>query len=357
MLIGWRRCELGDILTLQRGFDITKKEQKQGSVPVISSSGINSFHNTAKVKGPGVIIGRKGSLGTVFYIEEDYWPHDTTLWVKDFHSNFPKFTYYFLSTLNLAHLDAGASNPTLNRNHVHLLPVCWPSIPTQHKIAAILSAYDDLIENNTRRIAILEEMAQSLYREWFVQFRFPGHEEKRMVESALGMLPEGWEVVKFTDIANILSGGTPKTHISEYWNGLIPFFTPKDAVKSFYVTETEKSITESGLKNCSSRLYPKNTVFITARGTVGKILLSGVDMAMNQSCYALQGQGDIDQLFIFLTIKNYIDQLKQKSHGAVFDTIIVDTFKLLDIVKPPLPLIGLFCTHVRFVRVALSEKS
>jgi type I restriction enzyme S subunit len=167
-----------------------------------------------------------------------------------------------------------------------------------------------------------------------------------MVESALGMIPEGWEVVKFTDLAIILSGGTPKTHISEFWNGLIPFFTPKDAEKSFYVTETEKSITESGLKNCSSRLYPKNTVFITARGTVGKVLLSGVDMAMNQSCYALQGRDNIDQFFIFLTTRNYIDQLKQKSHGAVFDTIIVDTFKLLDIIKPPSDLIRVFCAFV-----------
>ncbi len=201
MLMGWKQCQLGDVLTLQRGFDITKKEQKQGSVPVISSSGINSFHNIAKVNGPGVIIGRKGSLGTVFYIEENYWPHDTTLWIKDFHGNFPRFAYYFLSTLHLAQFDAGASNPTLNRNHVHLLPVYWPPLPTQRKIAAILSAYDDLIENNTRRIAILEEMAQSLYREWFVYFRFPGHEKKRLVESELGLIPEGWEVKTFGEVA------------------------------------------------------------------------------------------------------------------------------------------------------------
>ncbi len=203
MLSGWKQCLFGDVLTLQRGFDITKKEQKQGYVPVISSSGINSFHDTAKVNGPGVIIGRKGSLGTVFYTEENYWPHDTTLWVKDFHSNFPKFTYYFLSTLNLAQFDAGASNPTLNRNHVHLLPVYWPPLPTQRKIASILSAYDDLIENNTRRIAILEEMAQSLYREWFVHFRFPGHEKNGMVKSALGLIPGGWEVVKVSSAVEI----------------------------------------------------------------------------------------------------------------------------------------------------------
>lgn len=203
MLNGWKHCQLGDILTLQRGFDITKKEQQDGNVPVISSSGINSFHDTAKVNGPGVIIGRKGSLGTVFYVEENYWPHDTTLWVKDFHGSFPKFAYYFLTTLNLAQFDVGASNPTLNRNHVHLLPVYWPPLPTQRKIAAILSAYDDLIENNTRRIAILEEMARTLYREWFVHFRFPGHEKIAMVESALGMIPEGWEVVKLGDVVDI----------------------------------------------------------------------------------------------------------------------------------------------------------
>ncbi len=203
----WKSCLLGDILTLQRGFDITKKEQKQGSVPVISSSGINSYHDIAKVKGPGVVIGRKGSLGTVFYIEEDYWPHDTTLWIKDFHGNVPKFTYYFLSTLNLANFDVGASNPTLNRNHIHLLPIYWPPIPTQHKIASILSAYNDLIENNIRRIAILEEMAQTIYQEWFVNFRYPGHEKDTMVESELGMIPERWGKVTVGDLVKRIPNG------------------------------------------------------------------------------------------------------------------------------------------------------
>jgi type I restriction enzyme S subunit len=338
----WKRCLLGDVLTLQRGFDITKKEQKQGTVPVISSSGINSYHNVAKVKGPGVIIGRKGSLGTTFYVKEDYWPHDTTLWVKDFHGNSPKFTYYFLGTLNLANFDVGAANPSLNRNHVHLLPVYWPPVFIQHTIADILSAYDDLIENNTRRIAILEEMARALYHEWFVKFRFPGHENVKMVESELGMIPEGWEVVRFFDIVDVLSGGTPKTTVSDYWNGDIPFYTPKDAPDSFFVTATEKSITEAGLKTCNSKLYPKNTVFITARGTVGKIALNAIDMAMNQSCYALRGRDGINQLFVFMHIHNCIRQLKKTATGAVFDTIIVDTFKQLKVVKPPSALIEAF---------------
>ena len=197
----WKHCMLGDILTLQRGFDLPERDRQKGGVPIVSSSGISAYHNTAKVSGPGVVTGRYGTLGEVFYIEEDFWPLNTTLYVRDFKGNDSRFLSYFLRTLNLEQQNTAGAVPGLNRNALHLLPVSIPSLPVQQKIAAILSAYDDLIENNTRRIAILEEMAQALYREWFVHFRFPGHEEKRMVESVLGMVPEGWEVVKLGEIA------------------------------------------------------------------------------------------------------------------------------------------------------------
>ena len=94
----WRECRLGEVITFQRGYDITKAHQKSGNVPVISSSGITSYHSEYKEIGPGVIIGRKGSLGTIFFEKRNYWPHDTTLWVKDFHNNDPRFIYYFLHT-------------------------------------------------------------------------------------------------------------------------------------------------------------------------------------------------------------------------------------------------------------------
>jgi type I restriction enzyme, S subunit len=200
---GWRFGPLESLVTLQRGFDITKKEQEEGPYDVISSSGANSTHSTFKVAGPGVVIGRKGTLGTVFYSERPYWPHDTTLWVKDFHGNHPKFCYYFLKIMGFERFDCGASNPTLNRNHVHQLPIQYPAVAEQCRIASILSAYDDLIENNTRRIKILEDMAQMLYREWFVNFRFPGHEKVRMGESELGPIPKGWEVKRLIDVARV----------------------------------------------------------------------------------------------------------------------------------------------------------
>ncbi len=200
---GWFRGYLGDVVTFQRGYDITKREQREGPYPVISSSGPAMGHDAFKVEGPGVVIGRKGSLGGVYYSESPYWPHDTTLWVRDFHGNSPHFIYYFLQTLGLARYDVGASNPTLNRNHLHLLPVCVPSRLIQDRIVSVLSAYDDLIENNTRRIRILEEMAQVIYREWFVEFRFSGHESVRMVDSELGLVPEEWHVGPVSDVLEV----------------------------------------------------------------------------------------------------------------------------------------------------------
>ena len=164
----WLETNLGEVLTLQRGFDLPKRKRKEGNIPIISSSGINGFHNEAKVKAPGVVTGRYGTLGEVFYISKDFFPLNTTLYVREFKGNDPRFVSYLLKTLNLAHHNAAGAVPGLNRNALHLIPVCKPPLPTQQKIASILSTYDDLIENNTRRIKILEEMARSHYLEWFV---------------------------------------------------------------------------------------------------------------------------------------------------------------------------------------------
>lgn len=131
--------------------------------------------------------------------------------------------------------------------------------------------------------------------------------------------------VCFTDLIQILGGGTPKTTCEAYWNGEIPFFTPKD-VGSPYVLSTEKYITENGLANCNSRLYSINTVFVTARGTVGKISMPGIPMAMNQSCYALVGK-NIPQLLVYFYTLQTIAKLKHKAMGAVFDAITTRDFE------------------------------
>jgi type I restriction enzyme, S subunit len=204
-MTGFHQVRVGDVLTFQRGFDITKSEQSDGDVPIVSSSGVSSFHNKWKARGPGVVIGRKGTLGTVHFLRSDYWPHDTTLWVKDFKGNEPRFLSYFLQTLKLENFDVGASNPTLNRNHVHKIKIIFPKkIDTQQRIAAILSAYDDFIENNKRRIALLEKLAEEIFREWFVRFRFPGHEKAKFIRS----MPCGWPVKKLGELVRTQYGYT-----------------------------------------------------------------------------------------------------------------------------------------------------
>jgi len=183
------KIPLSDFITLQRGFDLPTARRKEGNVPVIASTGIAGYHNEAKVKGPGVVIGRSGSIGGGQYAANDFWPLNTTLWVKDFKGNNPRFTYYLLKGIDFTRFNAGAGVPTLNRNHIASLRVSNFSPAEQAEIASILSAYDDLIENNRRRIQLLEESARLLYREWFVRLSLPGHERVKIIDG----VPEGWE--------------------------------------------------------------------------------------------------------------------------------------------------------------------
>jgi type I restriction enzyme, S subunit len=195
--------KFADFVTLQRGFDLPKANMHEGPFPVVGSTSIIGYHDKYKVEPPGVVTGRSGSLGSVQFINERFWPHNTSLWVKDFKGNDPRFVYYCLKGLDFARFNAGAGVPTLNRNHLDTLEVNAPSLAVQRRIAGILSPYDDLIENNTRRIAALEEMARRIYDEWFVRFRFLGHESTRMVESELGPVPQGWEVTSLGQLAEI----------------------------------------------------------------------------------------------------------------------------------------------------------
>ena len=219
-----------------------------------------------------------------------------------------------------------------------LLPV--PSLSEQRAIAAILSALDDKIELNRQMNKTLEEMAQAIFKEWFVDFG--PFRDGGMQDSELGLIPAGWQVGRFTGIANILSGGTPKTSVHEYWNGEIPFFSPKDASDSYYVLDTEKHVTVDGLRNCNSKLYDPDTIFISARGTVGKVALAGYPMAMNQSCYALRGKSGVNQYYLFFQTLLAVEQLKKNASGAVFDAIVVSTFDSIPVVIPPVDCIEKF---------------
>ena len=199
----WEQCKLGDAVTLKRGYDLPTDDRNDGKVPIVSSSGITGSHDSAKVEAPGVVTGRYGTLGEVFYMKQDFWPLNTALYVENFHENHPRFIHYFLQTINFEQQNAASSVPGVNRNHLHKLEVQIPPLPVQRRIADILGAYDDLIANNRRRIELLEEMATAIFREWFVHYRFPGHADVEMRETDMGAVPdaEGWTVKPIGELA------------------------------------------------------------------------------------------------------------------------------------------------------------
>lgn len=167
----WISTTMGEQFVLQRGFDITKKQQNEGPFPVVSSGGIRSYHDTAKVQAPGVVVGRKGSIGSVYYLEVDFWPHDTTLWIKDFCGNNPKLVYYYLQSLDLKQYDSGSANPALNRNNLHPLRINWPPVNKQESTTNLLdSLFLETVELERvyhTSLNILSELKQSILKEAF----------------------------------------------------------------------------------------------------------------------------------------------------------------------------------------------
>lgn len=135
---GWTQKTIGDVVTLQRGKDLPKKERREGMIPVVGSNGIVGYHNESVADGPGVLVGRSGSVGKVTWIDEPYWPLNTALWITDFHGNDPLFVYFLLDSIDLSIAAAGVSVPTLNRNLVHPLPVAIPPLEEQQAIARVL---------------------------------------------------------------------------------------------------------------------------------------------------------------------------------------------------------------------------
>ena len=205
----WETVQLAEFVTLKRGYDLPSSRRVDGSVPVVSSSGVTGRHNTAKVKGPGVVTGRYGTLGEVFFVSDDFWPLNTSLYVRDFKGNDPRFSAYFLKHVLAKTNSDKAAVPGVNRNHLHALSVrVTQDVDEQKAIASVLSAYDDLVENNRRRIQLLERAARLLYREWFVHLRFPGHEHERIMNDH----PEGWKTLPLSEICtDVRESVDPKT--------------------------------------------------------------------------------------------------------------------------------------------------
>lgn len=335
------------------GSDVKKEFYVDNGVPILNGSNLqgfklqeDSFGYLTKEKADSlkkcnahrgdIIVTHRGTLGQIVYVPVDSKYDRYVISQSQFRFrckadlvDVQYLVYYFHTREGQYKILANASQvgvPALARatSTFRLIDIKLPPLDDQRRIASILSSLDRKIELNNKINADLEEMAQAIFKNWFVDFE--PFKDGKFVDSELGKIPEGWKVGRLTDVIKLMPGGTPKTSEPLYWdNGTIPFFSPKD-VNGVYCFATEKHITETGLNKCSSNLYPKDTIFITCRGTVGKVCLAACDMAMNQSNYAIKAIDGYSQYYIFFLVKSVVERLIKKSNGAVFSAITSKDF-------------------------------
>ncbi|MFO0106929.1 MAG: restriction endonuclease subunit S [Burkholderiales bacterium] len=348
----WVSCTLGDILTLQRGMDLPVQDRTNGNYPVVASTGIVGFHTEGPVKGPGVVIGRSGSIGGGQFIDQDFWPLNTTLWVKDFKGNDPRYCYYLLKSIDFKSMNAGSGVPTLNRNHLHPMAAVKAPLKAQKAIAGVLGDLDDRITLLRETNTTLETIAQALFKSWFVDFdpvhakmqgRVPEGMDQATAalfpdsfeESELGPVPKGWRIGSVEDLCStITNGGTPSRSKPVFWEGgSIPWFKTGEFHDGFLLKASE-FITGDALNGSSVKLLPKDAVLmaIYAAPTVGRLGILTEPATFNQACTGMVAKADIGPWFLFWTLFNGRDWFNSRANGAAQQNIskaIVAAYRLV----------------------------
>ena len=334
--MSWESIQLGEFITLKRGYDLPASQRKNGDIPVVSSSGVTGHHNEAKVEGPGVVTGRYGTLGEVFFIQEDFWPLNTALYIQDFKGNDPRFSAYFLKSVLAGISSNKAAVPGVNRNVLHARKVIVTRDPAQQKaIAATLSAYDDLIENNRQRIELLEQAARLLYREWFVHLRFPGHEHVRIVDG----VPEGWGKKPLSEIGNIIMGQSPKSiYYNEEGNGL-PF---------------HQGVTNFGIRFPShqtyctviNRLAEPGDILFSVRAPVGRINITPDKIVIGRGLAAIRSNCG-QQNYLFYALKSHFFKEDMMGGGAIFAAITKKDLHGVELLQATDRIAEMFIEHIR----------
>jgi type I restriction enzyme S subunit len=301
------------------------------------------------------------------FVTGKFWVNNHAHIINASNGHDTKYLYYKLSLVNFKNYVTGSAQPKLTKDNLNSIVLHIHKDGEQQKVAAVLSALDAKIDCNNRINAELEAMAKALYDYWFVQFDFPDAHGKPYQSSGGKMvynatlnreIPEGGSASSVLAVADLLGGGTPTKRKPEYWSGEIPFFTPTDADGTIFKFSTADYITEEGLKGSSTKRFGKHTVFITARGSVGRLVLTGVDMAMNQSCYALRAKPGVSHVFLFFLAKELIHHLQVKSSGSVFDSIVSNDIELTNLAIPNDDLIEKFAAVVEpaFEKIANNTK-
>ena len=357
----WRECTWGDLATLEYGRALRGYRSRKGPYRVFGTNGPIGWHTDALYNGPSVIVGRKGAYRGVHYAPDPFFVIDTAFYLKPKTEFDVRWAYYELLLHDINSMDTGSAIPSTSRDSFYDLPVRVPPLTEQREIAHILGTLDDKIELNRRMNETLEAMAWALFKSWFVDYEPVSAKQDgrdtglpkdiadlfpvRFVASNNGAkVPYGWEVGTLANIVEIINGGTPRTSVPEYWDGDIPWYTAKD-VPSFngvFAIDTERTISQLGVANSSTRILPARTTIITARGTVGKVACLGIPMAMNQTCYGIRGHDGYPELFTYWNLRMSIKELTTRTHGTIFDTITRDTFTVATTIIPPTKVAAMF---------------
>jgi len=304
----WEETRLGRVAELQRGFDLPKAKRVDGDVPIVSSAGVSGYHNKVMVSAPGVVTGRYGSIGKVFYIESDFWPLNTALWVKNFHGNDPKFIYYLLSKFDFKKFSDKTGVPGINRNDIHAIKVRVPQLFEQKKIAKILSTWDKAIATTEQLLANSRQQKKALMQQLLTgKRRMPSFENV-------------WLVYKVRDFGTVCAGGTPSTKKSNYWDGDIPWLTPSEVTKlqGRFVASTQKCISLEGVKNSSAQLIPAGSLLVCTRATIGQICISVDQITTNQGFKNIVPNEKFDIDFLYYLFEAGRKKMIQKACGSTF---------------------------------------
>ena len=297
----WKDVRLGDILNFRRGHDLPHSAMKPGNIPVAGSNGVIGYHDTATPIKPILTIGRSGNVGKPYFYEEA-WAHNTTLYVDDFKGNDPKFLYYLCQTMPFANFGGGSAVPTLNRNHIHPLETKIPvKVEDQRRIASILSSLDRKIELNNKINADLEEMAQAIFKNWFVDFE--PFKDGKFVNSELGMIPEGWKVGRLTEIASYMNGLAMQKFPPKNNEDSLPVLKIKELGQGFCGTDSDRC--SCNIKN-ECKIHNGDVIFSWS-GTLLVDVWCGGDCGLNQHLFKVTSE-DYPKWFYYYWTKHHLQE-------------------------------------------------